>query len=364
MENQKSNNELAKRAKIYNLIIVDESGSMSGLEQATLSGINETIQTIQAAQKKYNEIQEHFITLVTFDSGEKEKDVRTIWDAMPAGSVEEFKEYEPCGCTPLYDAVGQSLTRLLKITEKDEDAVGVVTILTDGQENSSKEWNAAKVKKLIEELKEKGWTFSYMGSDHNVKEVSAMISITNVIEFSHEVTGAANIWSREKASKLNYFSQMASEWDANESYERKIQRRRSYNDNYYSNRETPQLIKHLEANEVFVFGSNAQGHHGGGAARTAMEKFGAQWGVGEGMQGQCYAIPTMEGIKSLEAAVGRFCQYAKEHPEKRFLVTRIGCGIAGYRPEDVAQFFKPVIELENISLPKDFWKELGLNLFE
>lgn len=100
IQNKTENAQASQKAKIYNLIIVDESGSMSGLEEVTLSGINETIQTIQAAQKKYNEVQEHFITLVTFDSGEDRPNVRTIMDTLPAETVTPFSAYEPCGCTP------------------------------------------------------------------------------------------------------------------------------------------------------------------------------------------------------------------------------------------------------------------------
>jgi hypothetical protein len=118
----------------------------------------------------------------------------------------------------------------------------------------------------------------------------------------------------------------------------------------------------LQPNEVFVFGSNAQGNHGGGAAAFAMHNFGAVWGQGEGMQGQSYAIPTMEGIDSLQAAVWRFIDYADSHPDKRFLVTRIGCGIAGYHVDEIAPLFKPCIKLENVSLPADFWKVLGLDM--
>lgn len=89
-------------------------------------------------------------------------------------------------------------------------------------------------------------------------------------------------------------------------------------------RVSPRHITTLEAGEIFVFGSNAQGMHLGGAARTAHMKFGAVWGNGEGLQGQSYAIPTMEGEESTKCAVERFVQFAQEHPELKFLVTPIG----------------------------------------
>lgn len=117
-------------------------------------------------------------------------------------------------------------------------------------------------------------------------------------------------------------------------------------------------IRELEAEEVFVFGSNAAGMHGGGAARFAFDHLGAEWGVGEGPTGQCYAIPTMSGLGPLAEAVGRFTRYAADHPDRIFLVTRIGCGIAGYRPEQVAPLFRQATSLENVYLPEDFWASL------
>lgn len=121
---------------------------------------------------------------------------------------------------------------------------------------------------------------------------------------------------------------------------------------------TPSQISRLEDNEVFVFGSNERGMHMGGAARAAMDHFGAIWGQGEGLQGQSYAIPTMEGLANTEKAVERFIVFAKEHDELRFYVTPIGCGIAGYAPRDIAPFFKDAVSLDNVFLPLSFWEEI------
>ena len=123
-------------------------------------------------------------------------------------------------------------------------------------------------------------------------------------------------------------------------------------------RVSPRHITTLEPGEIFVFGSNAQGMHLGGAARTAHMKFGAVWGNGEGLQGQSYAIPTMEGEESTKRAVERFVQFAQEHPELKFLVTPIGCGIAGYTPEEIAPMFEAAVTLKNVYLPKIFWEVL------
>ena len=120
---------------------------------------------------------------------------------------------------------------------------------------------------------------------------------------------------------------------------------------------TPDFITELKENEIFVFGSNLQGMHGGGAARLAYEKFGAIWGQGVGLQGQSYGIPTMHGgVEDIKPYVDEFIEFAKSHPELTFLVTRIGCGIAGFRDEEIAPLFQECIQLENVLLPESFVK--------
>lgn len=124
---------------------------------------------------------------------------------------------------------------------------------------------------------------------------------------------------------------------------------------------TPKWVNELKENEVFVFGSNLKGMHGGGAARVAYDKFGAVWGQGVGMQGQSYAIPTMHGDTDVIAPyVDEFIQYAKDHPEKKFLVTPIGCGIAGFTEEEIAPLFKEAVGVENIWLPEGFYNYLTM----
>ncbi len=121
---------------------------------------------------------------------------------------------------------------------------------------------------------------------------------------------------------------------------------------------TPDHISTLQSGQIFVFGSNRFGHHAGGAARWALDHFGAEWGNGEGLQGQSYAIPTMEGLDSTKQAVERFIAFAKDHQELTFLVTPIGCGIAGYTPREIAPFFADAKSLANIYLPESFFKVL------
>jgi hypothetical protein len=123
----------------------------------------------------------------------------------------------------------------------------------------------------------------------------------------------------------------------------------------YNRRYTPEIISSLKPNEIFVFGSNLAGVHGGGAARTARLKFGAVKGQGVGLQGQSYAIPTMQGgPETVQPYVDEFIAFAKQHPEMTFYVTRIGCGIAGFRDIDIAPIFINAIEVKNILLPETF----------
>ena len=125
------------------------------------------------------------------------------------------------------------------------------------------------------------------------------------------------------------------------------------------NRISSNTIEKLNDNEIFVFGSNIQGMHGGGAAWYAHKNFGAEWGIGEGFTGRTYALPTMEGTASMKKAIAHFIDCAKQHPELTFLVTAVGCGIAGYTPKEVAPMFREALSVENIYLPKVFIDELS-----
>lgn len=132
----------------------------------------------------------------------------------------------------------------------------------------------------------------------------------------------------------------------------------------YSKRITPENITKLEPNQVFVFGSNTVGRHGKGAAKTAL-KWGAKWGQGDGAMGQTYGIPTKGSnmskaldIRLIYPYVAAFIVWAKHTPEQTFLVTEIGCGLAGYTPKEIAPLFADAINYSNIHLPKSFWDEI------
>lgn len=123
---------------------------------------------------------------------------------------------------------------------------------------------------------------------------------------------------------------------------------------------TSPRITELQPGEIFVFGSNLEGHHGGGAALLAWKKWGAIWGQGAGLQGQTYGIPTMHGGPDrIKPYVDEFISFARQHPELTFLVTEIGCGIAGFRPAEIAPLFRDAVDVENIHLPQRFWEVLN-----
>ncbi len=130
----------------------------------------------------------------------------------------------------------------------------------------------------------------------------------------------------------------------------------------YQNKISADYITELRPDEVFVFGSNLSGLHAGGAAKMAHQKFGAQWGVGEGMTGQCYAFPTVYyelerslTLDEISDCVQRFLEVVKTNPQKKFLLTKVGCAIAGFTPEQIAPLFERAIDIENIYIPQEFY---------
>lgn len=131
---------------------------------------------------------------------------------------------------------------------------------------------------------------------------------------------------------------------------------------------TPEIIEFLNPNEIFVFGSNLSGMHGGGAAFTAYRKWGAEFGIGEGLTGQCYALPTMDyelnvlPIKYIYDRVNNLFATIRMHPDKTFLITKVACGIAGYSLREIAPLFKHFISVHNCTLPIEFIPLISLTL--
>lgn len=202
----RTNANTTEITNIYNLIILDESGSMYSIYEQALSGANETIQTIRSAQAT-SEDQRHFLSFVTFDSGNRES-IRTIIDTMPITKVADLtkKDYSPNGGTPLYDAMGKSLTALeKKVTENDQV---LVTIITDGYENSSREYSGAAICKIVKNLREKGWTFVYIGANQNAVEVAKQLHIDNAMNFQATNEDTKRMWTDYRESTSYYFEKV------------------------------------------------------------------------------------------------------------------------------------------------------------
>ncbi len=199
------------KKRIFNLIIIDESGSMMSIKKEAIDSVNETIQTIRAAQDEHAD-QEHFVTLVTFNDK-----VKSVYNCVPVAEVKELTDesYQPNCCTALYDAMGMSLTAL-RNNVANNDAV-LVTVVTDGYENASKEYNHRAIKTLVEELKAKGWVFAYIGANQDVEKVAATISITNVLNWESSSVGTAMMSRKLSESRARHFNRVSkSDYSAEE----------------------------------------------------------------------------------------------------------------------------------------------------
>ena len=196
-------NDKLMKTRIFNLIIIDESGSMQSIKTAAIDSVNETIQTIRSAQKKHEE-QEHYVSLVTFND-----DVKTVYECVAVDEVKELtaETYQPACCTALYDAMGISLNALRKKVAEDDKVL--VTVVTDGYENASKEYSGKAIKALVDELKTKGWVFAYIGANQDVEAVAATISITNVMKFEATPLGTAAMGARVASARGRLFDRIA-----------------------------------------------------------------------------------------------------------------------------------------------------------
>ena len=196
------------KTQVFNVIILDKSGSMESIRKAAVDGFNETLAGIKKAQERFADTQEHFVSLLTFCNCEK----RYVFDKVPAANARPLAmiEYQPCCCTPLYDAMGFTLTSMRKHVSKIEDSVVVVTIITDGLENASVEYSGAAVKKLVEELKGEGWTFTYMGANQDAVEIAFTLSIRNARNFSATAHDTMACMAKDASTRMNFFSRLDS----------------------------------------------------------------------------------------------------------------------------------------------------------
>lgn len=192
--------------RVHNLLLLDESGSMQSIYRPALSGVNETLQTIRGAQDEHLN-QEHFVSLIAFDSGHYNQ----IYSNVPAAKAEDITErqYRPQGCTPLYDAMGRSITELRdKVAPED---VVLVTIITDGYENASREYDGNVIKALVEAMKQEGWVFTYIGANQDVEAVASAMSIDNKLAFSADEESTRVMFNKELCARKKFFSRVSNE---------------------------------------------------------------------------------------------------------------------------------------------------------
>ena len=191
---------------IINLMILDASGSMESIYNQALSGVNETIQTIRMSQKDHPELQQ-CLTLVSFNSGKDYLNVK--YSATPIDEVKEItrEDYIACGCTALYDAMGEMISEL-KRKMTPEDRV-LVTVITDGYENASIHWSGPQIKSLVEELRHQGWTFTYIGANQDVEAVAGSMGIRNTLAFEETEEETTKMFKKDRSARKFFFDRMA-----------------------------------------------------------------------------------------------------------------------------------------------------------
>ena len=206
MENGKEKKRL-KKAQVFNVVILDCSGSMECIRRAAVDGFNETLAGISKAQEKFADTQEHYVSLVTFCSCE----TRQVFDRIPVRKARPLamEDYVPCCTTPLYDAMGFTLTSTQAHVKDMEDAVVVVTVITDGLENASREYNGKAIKSLVERLRGEGWTFTYMGANQDAAKVAEDLSIRNARNFAYSAAGTINSMKKDSSTRMNFFTRLS-----------------------------------------------------------------------------------------------------------------------------------------------------------
>lgn len=206
MKTKTSNLQENMKTQVFNVIILDRSGSMGTIRRAAVDGFNETLSSIKKAQEKYAATQEHFISLLAFCSCE----MKQILDKVPVKKANplKLKDYQPCCCTPLYDAMGFTITKMRDYVKSIENAVVVVTIITDGLENASKEYTGRSIKSLVQSLREEGWTFTYMGANQDAVEVAMRLSIRNSRNFEYSEGGVEYCMEKDADTRMRYYSKL------------------------------------------------------------------------------------------------------------------------------------------------------------
>ncbi len=206
---------MSNKHQVHNLIILDESGSMESIKPATIQGFNEIVQTIKGVEQQFPE-QQHFISLISFNGLSRKTH---LW-RQPVSSLNALTAdtYKPDASTPLFDAMGTSLGRLSAELDGEADYNVLVTILTDGEENASVEFTGLAVKNLVEKLKANRWTFTYIGTDHDVEKIALSLSITNVLRFEKNADSMKSMFLNESIARTAYSKKIRDKEDTSDNF--------------------------------------------------------------------------------------------------------------------------------------------------
>lgn len=213
--------------KVFNLMVVDESGSMSIIRKQAFEGMNETLETVKKVQEAHPELEQR-ITLLTFDSGHK----TFVYDNKSAAGAEKmaWNQYNPGGATPLYDAIGLGISKVNAVAGKNDEVL--VTIITDGEENCSTEYSLTMIKNLIEKLKEQNWTFTLIGTDNlDVESMAHSMAIDDHLTFCEDAAGTAAMFAMEREARVCYNAELAA--DCYLSEEEVDDRKKSHRGKYF-----------------------------------------------------------------------------------------------------------------------------------
>lgn len=194
---------MKKKYKVFNVIILDESGSMQAIKKFTINGFNEVLETIQQAENDHPE-QEHFVTYISFNTN----CIKTHLFNEPAKKLKplSWDSFRPRAATPLFDAMGIGLTRQRDAIAGEKNTEVLVSILTDGMENASVEYNHTAIKNLVDELKKLGWTITYMGANHDVESFSLSIGIDHHTQYVATEEDMNRNFKQEKASRMTFYN--------------------------------------------------------------------------------------------------------------------------------------------------------------
>ncbi len=206
---------MTNKHQVHNLIILDESGSMESIKTSVIQGFNEIVQTVKGIETQFPD-QEHFISFISFNGlGQK---VHHFADSVKQLEQLNDGNYKPDASTPLYDALGFGFNKLKQHLGDTTDYNVLVTIFTDGEENASKEFAGEAIKALVEELKLKNWTFTYIGTDHDVTALADKLSINNTMFFNKNQDDIDRMFLKERSARVNYSNRLSMKMNVSEGF--------------------------------------------------------------------------------------------------------------------------------------------------